>query len=80
MTDITMPLEHVAHVSVQTHETHAIYVGDRDTGIRTVTVRGRGGYRAELRWDGRVTPIHSPEDMACAVVDAVEKWKEARDG
>ena len=75
MTDITMPLDHVAHIRGQTHETHAVHVGGKDTGIRTVTVRGRGEYRAELRWDGHVTPIHSPEDMARAVVDAVDKWR-----
>lgn len=77
MSDITMPLEHVAMVSGQTHETHAVHVGGKDTGIRTATVKGRGEYRAELRWDGDVVPIHSEEDFACAVVDAVEKWREA---
>ena len=75
MTDITMPLEHVAHIRGQTHETHAVHVGGRDTGIRTVTVRGRGEYRAELRWDGDVTPIISEDNFARVVVDAVDKWR-----
>ena len=40
MSDITMPLEHVAHIRGQTHETHAVHVGGRDTLIRTHITNG----------------------------------------
>ena len=73
---ITMKLMRAAHVGRETHETHAVHVDGRDTGIVTIAVRGPDTYRAEIRRDGEITPIHSEEELAWAVANAAQAWSE----